>query len=186
MKITYKNTIEEYRNLHLFYKRRNKFKYFIPPIIFLIATIYQGIITYKLYDNYNMIGFKKSLIVTILVGIITIIISLSFTQKGLLKVFEWSLKLLHKCNPEIVLGEKSIELNEDFIVFKAENTIEKIIKYKKINRLIQNEGCIYIDLKSIDKGWLSIPIIPIESFENKDEYIKFKELINSNIKGTIN
>lgn len=182
MKIIYKNTIEEYRNLHLFYKRRNKFKFIIPPIIFLIATIYQGIITYKLYDNYNMIGFKKSLIVTLICGIITVSATLISTQKGLTKLFELSLKISLKLNSKIILGEKSIEIKEDRIELKLQNNNKIITKYKKINRLIQNEGCIYIDLKSIDKGWLSIPIIPIESFENKDEYIKFKELINSNIK----
>ena len=180
MKITYKNNLKDYNDYFEFnLNNLSKVNKFLVPSIFLIGIIYECINLYYYYKSNNLIYFDRSLKNILIFSILTIIF-LIFIKKILWFIFKLDFKLALKSNKSL-FKEKSIELKEEYILYKIYNSKLRIIKYDKIKKVVETEDCIYIIRKSVDQSYIKTPIIPKNAFLNKDEKMNLLNLLENKI-----
>ena len=180
LKITYKNNLKDYNDYFEFnLNNLSKVNKFLVPIIFLIGIIYECINLYYYYKSNNLIYFDRSL-KNILIFSILAIIFLIFIKKILWFIFKLDFKLALKSNKSL-FKEKSIELKEEYILYKIYNSKLRVIKYDKIKKVVETEDCIYIIRKAVDQSYIKTPIIPKNAFLNKDEKMNLLNLLENKI-----
>lgn len=180
LKIIYKNNLKDYNDYFEFnLNNLSKVNKFLVPIIFLIGIIYECINLYYYYKSNNLIYFDRSL-KNILIFSILAIIFLIFIKKILWFIFKLDFKLALKSNKSL-FKEKSIELKEEYILYKIYNSKLRVIKYDKIKKVVETENCIYIIRKAVDQSYIKTPIIPKNAFLNKDEKMNLLNLLEKKI-----
>ncbi|WP_194191553.1 hypothetical protein [Clostridium chrysemydis] len=179
MRVRFENSLDDYNKAQSFFREKIGIIIYLPSIVFWIATIYQGIITYGEYKNNNIGGAENSLEVTLAMGFIALIFTLIFNKISISKIFEFNLKRQLRSNYDMLLKEKVLELNENNISLKFINEKEVIIKYIDIKDVFENEDSLYITLNSRLEEGISGVIIPSMHFKNQLEKNEFINIINN-------
>ena len=162
---------QDYLDYNTFWMIRSPYgKKQIKTFRITIAVIFAIFISISLFSG----GFS----IESIIGIIPMLIVLSLTQIFLTRFFSWSLKVtvknLKKSGKMGYSPESVIEFNEEsFIETTPENKTEH--KYSAIERIsiIENK-MIYIHINNVMSYML-----PLSSFESKEQYDSFFEFIKT-------
>ena len=180
MKLIYTNTLQNYINYIKFnLNNLSMVNKLLVPSIFLIGIIYECISLYLYYKTNTLIYFDRS-VKNIFIFILLAIIFLIYIKKIIWFIFKLDFKFALKFNKSL-FKEKSIELKEDYILYKIYNLRLRVIKYDKIKNIVENEDCIYIIRKAIDQSYVKTPIIPKDVFVDEIEKKEFIEFIEKKI-----